>query len=317
MSCETRVHASAPGKAILLGEHAVVYGQPALATPIPSLRARATAWQTRQPLILRALDLDRRFEHRHEHATEPLAELMRLVVEHLKLETPTGHVELESDIPIASGMGSGAAVSAAVARVIARLHGQEIADAALNRIVYAVEGLHHGTPSGIDNTVVVYETPILFRKGVGFQRPQVRAPCHFIVADTGCPASTRESVARLRRRRESSPAETDRLLARIGHIVAQGKDWLESGDMRRFGESMQANQRLLRRLGVSSPELETLIDAAMQGGALGAKLSGGGMGGNMIALVDAAESPAVAAALKAAGAARILPFTLRASERDS
>ena len=316
MSCDRRVCASAPGKIILLGEHAAVYGEPAIAAPVSSVRAFARATQSDGVLAISALDLKRRITIDHADAEEPLAALLRLTADYLRLDDPKGEIQVQSAIPAASGMGSSAAVSAAVARALAKLHGRELADEALNELVYEIERLHHGMPSGIDNTVVVYEEPIMFAKGSGLERLQVGAPFRFIVADTGIAASTREAVAKVRRRFEADREATRDMFNSIGRISEQGKGCLAHGDAAGLGKLMNQNHALLRRLGVSSPELEALVAAAIGAGALGAKLSGGGLGGNMIALVEPESSDAVAEALKDARAARVLPFCLNQEADD-
>ena len=310
MSCETRVRCSAPGKIILLGEHAVVYGEPAIAAPVSGIRATATASESDTALTLSAIDLKRRVSINQQGETDPLVAMLQMVALHLDLPDATGAVELKSDIPVASGMGSSAAVSAAVARAIAQLHRRELPDAALNQLVYAIERLHHGTPSGIDNTVVVYEKPIIYARGAGFDDLSVGESLHFLVADSSMPSSTREAVAKVRRRYDAAPGDTRALIQRIGQLASDGRRALAQGDAAGFGRLMTENHEALRHLLVSSRTLDALVDAAIAAGCHGAKLSGGGMGGNMIALVDEADSHAAMNALSSAGASRVLRFSL-------
>src|SRR5690606_29176624 len=121
-----------------------------------------------------------------------------LVLRALDAAPPSATIRIRSDIPIASGLGSGAAVSTALARALCALLERELDDAALNTLIYEVEKIHHGTPSGIDNTVIVYERPIYFMRGKPIQPVTIGAPFTLLIGDTGKSASTREAVAGVR-----------------------------------------------------------------------------------------------------------------------
>jgi mevalonate kinase len=216
-------------------------------------------------------------------------------------------VSIHSSIPVASGLGSGAAVAAAVARALGLHLGQSLDAGIVSAIAYETERLHHGTPSGIDNTVVSFGEPVYYKMGCPIETFAVKRPFCIAVADTGEPSLTKETVADVRGAWERSPAEYERIFDQIGSLADAARDAIEYGTVHdRLGALMAENQRLLRRLGVSSPELEALILAALDAGAQGAKLSGGGRGGNMIALVDADSVDRVQRALLDAGARRVI-----------
>lgn len=302
------VHASAPGKIILCGEHAVVYGRPAIAIPISQVQATATV-EPATPgagLTLHAPDMGLVLRLDEAPPDQPLAAIVRGTLAHLGVEAPDATITVRSTIPVASGMGSSAAVSTALARALARYLGAPLERAALSALVYEVEKLHHGTPSGVDNTVIAYEQPVYFVRGQPVERLTIRGRFYLLIADTGVPALTRLAVGDVRRAWEANPATYERLFDEIGAIVRAARAALESGDAARLGPLLNANQERLRQIGVSSPELERLIAAALAAGASGAKLCGGGRGGNMIALVSPTTQAAVAEALRAAGATRIL-----------
>ncbi|MCY4147019.1 MAG: mevalonate kinase [Chloroflexi bacterium] len=304
---------SASGKAILLGEHAVVYGRPALAIPLPQLRAVADFRQTRQALTVYAADLSHRpWQWKSDAAAspDPLVRMTALTLAHLGICAPTGEIKIRSAIPIASGLGSGAAVSAALGRGIAALCRATLANDALNVLVYEVEKLHHGRPSGIDNATVVYEQPVCFQRGQPRRAVKPTRRLDFLLADSGVPALTRESVAAVHQLLRKEPARANSLFDRIADGVVAAQARLASGDERRLGELMTANHEHLRELGVSSPLLDALVSAALQAGASGAKLSGGGRGGHIIALVEPATASAVKKALQSAGAIRVLAASL-------
>lgn len=302
-------HASAPGKAILVGEHAVVYGKPAIALPLSGIRANAIYRPTGSPLTLIAEDQARpplKILKGDIESSDPLARMPALTMQYFGLESLLGEIRIRSEIPIASGLGSGAAVSAAIGRAIAQLHGKNLPDEALNRLVFEVEKLHHGTPSGIDNTVVVYESPVYFVKGGSVDFVEIADPLWVMVADSGIASLTRDAVADVRTMARMAPAQTARVFEDIGAIVNETRHCIEHGNNARLGELMTANHRLLHAINVSSPELDFLVDAAIRAGALGAKLSGGGRGGNIIALVNEASAPEVKQSLIEAGAKQVM-----------
>ena len=301
--------ASAPGKAILAGEHAVVYGKPAIALPLSGIRANAAYRPTGSPLTLIAEDMARPplvIDTGDLESSDPLALMAALTMQYFGLESLQGEIRIQSEIPIASGLGSGAAVSAAIGRAIAQLHGTALPNAALNRLVFEVEKQHHGTPSGIDNTVVVYESPVYFEKGGAPAFLEIADPLWVVVADSGIASLTRDAVADVRTLARLAPAQTARVFEDIGAIVNEARQCIEHGNIARLGELMRANHRLLRALDVSAAELDNLVDAAINAGALGAKLSGGGRGGNIIALVDEASAPVVKQGLIEAGATQVM-----------
>lgn len=310
--------ASAPGKIILFGEHAVVYGQPAIAAPLSQVRAWARVSDGEQPgVYIAAPDLQEEHWLEDSDAGDALAATVRLVQSAARLpELPPLRVEVRSDLPIASGLGSGAATAAALVRALARhLRRPDLAeDLRVAELTYEVEKIHHGTPSGIDNTVVALEQPIYFMR----QAPQnliepftMGRPLTLLVADTGLRSSTREVVSDVRRQWQDEPQRFDALFASCGHIARTARRALENGDFAGLGRLMNENQALLQAMTVSSPALERLIAVAQQEGALGAKLSGAGRGGNMIALVHDAQSTKVQQALVEAGAARVMRTTIR------
>ena len=291
---------TAPGKIILLGEHAVVYGMPAIAVPVSTLRACAAITAKNIPLTIRSAD----FAASANALPNPLESMRALTLDYLQIPHPRGEIVIRSDIPIARGLGSGAAVSATLGRAIAVLLGKDIPDDALNRLVFEVEKIHHGTPSGIDNTVVVYEKPVYFVKNQAIETLAIKQQLHILIADSGQASLTREAVAHVRQLYyHRNPAQTRTILENIGLAAEQARVCIRNGDHVRLGELMTENHRQLQRLNVSSPQLDRLVDSALAAGALGAKLSGGGLGGNMIALVKKSRLNAVRDALIKSGAA--------------
>lgn len=304
--------ATAPGKVILFGEHAVVYGQPALAVPVHDLLARASVQDgpAGSGIIIRAEDIGIQISLAEE-AAHALAKTAQLVLNTLGVPEPNVTIRVHSTIPIAAGLGSGAAVSAALARALATHLGQPLEDEALSGLVYEVEKLHHGTPSGIDNTVVCHGKPVYFVRDKALEVFRVRKPFDLLIGDSGIASPTRVAVGAVREGWQREPDTYNRVFTQIGEIVEAARKAIESGVTERLGPLMVENQARLRDLDVSSPELDRLIGAAMEAGAAGAKLSGGGRGGNMIALVTPAQVEHVGAALTRAGATRVMHTVVR------
>jgi len=300
---------SAPAKAILVGEHAVVHGQPAIALPLPQLRAYVDARESALPLKVTSSNAASAPFCRREgevNSTDPLMRAIALTAQHFSARALQGKLVIRSDIPIAGGLGSGAAVSAALARGVAALLGHELATAALNSIVYETEKLHHGTPSGIDNTVIVHERPVYYVKNQPIDFIGINCPFTLVVGDTGVPSLTRAAVTDVRALLEREPKQTQRLFDQIGAITARAKAAIIAGDHRQIGILMTQNHRLLRALDVSSASLDRLVEAALRAGAYGAKLSGGGRGGVMIALAPPDAIVSIEQALMRAGAKRVI-----------
>ena len=299
---------SASAKIILFGEHAVVYGQPAIAIPVSAIRAYAEVEAIDTPFQIVARDLDNQiitFD-----GDNPLSQVVRLTLETLNQPIPDISIAVRSDIPIASGLGSGAAISTAIIRELVHYFGGSLALESINDIVYEVEKIHHGTPSGIDNTVIVYEKPVYFVRDFPIETINNHMPLKIVIADTGKAALTRYSVGDVRKLYENNPQKTKPTIEKIGQLTQEARNAMQMGDTDELGRLMTENHALLRDLTVSSPELDVLVDNALANGALGAKLSGGGRGGNMIALVTDESSKQVIKALKNAGAVRIIETIL-------
>jgi mevalonate kinase len=311
------ITASAPGKIILFGEHAVVYGRPAIAVPVRQVQATVTIESGDSGLTLRALDTDQTIALDQADPDDPLAAIVRLTLDHLKIPLPDLTITIRSTIPIASGLGSGAAVSTAIVRALAywavganlRVRPGAITpdypyldNDTVSNLVYEVEKLHHGTPSGIDNTVIAFNQPVYFVKGQPIQTFTVARSFTVAIGNTGLASPTKIAVGDVRKGWEADRDRYEALFDQIGGIAQEARAVIEQGAVDRLGSLMDRNQELLRQIDVSSPELEKLIAAAKSTGASGAKLVGGGRGGNMIALVDDLNRDQVEMALKNAGA---------------
>ena len=183
-------------------------------------------------------------------------------------------------------------------------------DEGINSFAYEIEKLHHGTPSGIDNTVVTYAKPVYFIKGQPIETFSVGNPFTIVIGDTGVSAPTKESVADVRKLWEADQAKWEGMFDEVGTIAKEARKAIESGKTKVLGKLMNQNHTFLQEMTVSSPELDNLVSAALNAGAAGAKLSGGGRGGNMIALVEKEKAPVISEALLSAGATRTIITTV-------
>jgi mevalonate kinase len=308
-----------------------VYGRPAIALPLAHLRTRAQMTPQERGFHICAPDIHAEFDVAPDN-TRPLAILTRRVFEALDQAIPSAVLTVNSDIPPGSHLGSSASVAVACARAMAAYGGHDLTPAEVSALAFEAEQVYHGSPSGIDNTVVAYEQPVWFvrgemsevrgqmsevrsegieessekKEGAGMRVLDVALPL-LVIGDTGVVTPTRIPVGDVRQGWLADRTRYERLFDQIADVAVQVRDALHAVDWPRLGALLDANQALLQELGVSSPELDALCAAAWKGGALGAKLSGGGRGGNMIALArDPAHAAELRAALQHAGAARVI-----------
>ena len=299
---------SAPAKIILFGEHAVVYNRPALAVPVTQVHVDVEVLDSpRTGIFINAPGIDLYADLNSLPADYPIASVILKLFQRFEISKPPDlEINISSSIPVASGLGSGAAVSVALTRGLSSYLSRSFTDDEVNSLAFEIEKLHHGTPSGIDNTVIAYNKPVYFIKSQPMETFKVGKPFTVVIGDTGISALTKESVGDVRRLWLKDTAVFENYFDEIAQIVLIARRSIEHGKPELLGELMDQNHALLQSLTVSSPELDKLVEAARKAGALGAKLSGGGRGGNMIALAEQDGAEAVANALMSAGAKRTI-----------
>lgn len=304
----------AHGKVVLLGEHTVVYGTPAIAIPAPGLMVSAELHVPSRPVAAAASSVpgstpSETVETRFvcsagtfpagSGAAAATAAALRTWDQH------SGNLEvrIRSDIPPARGLGSSAAAAAAAVRAVADRYGIRVDERSLYRLVQVGEKVAHGHASGVDAAAVTARGPIGFAAGIA--RPLRSAvSAVLVVADSGVAGSTRAAVDAARAVLHNDRANARQMLRRSGRLAEAAEADLRDGDAIALGTRLSEFHGLLRELGVSTSELERLIAAALRAGALGAKLTGGGLGGCLLALTDSHRTETVRRALSAAGAAR-------------
>ena len=213
----------------------------------------------------------------------------------------TGGVDvyLSGDLPVMSGLGCSAASSAAIVRAASNEYDLYLEDERINGMTYEMEKVFAGNPSGIDNTAAVYGGLLRFEKGA-MQPIGVMEPFEIVIADTGIVADTKAMVEGVARRKIDEPGKYRRLFAHAEMFEPLATSNLRRGDLIDFGWDMDDNHKLLQELGVSSPELDLLVGIAKDAGAYGAKMTGGGGGGCIVALTPALQEE-VAEAIEKAG----------------
>ncbi|MDF2554874.1 MAG: hypothetical protein K0R60_769 [Microbacterium sp.] len=304
---------SASAKVILFGEHAVVYGEPAIALPVAALTVRARVEPSRTVSTLDSSLYSGPLDGAPVRLG-PTATAVRAALTALGAADERIALRIESDIPAERGVGSSAAVAAAVIGAVADSRGVTLDAQAHHELVQIAERAAHGTPSGLDSRAVRASGPIWFQAGEATPLP-VAAPLTFVIADTGVRGRTGEAVAAVRAFRESAPERVDGLIAALGGLTVEARDDLAAGDAVALGQRMTRAHLLLDELGAGDPALDRLAEAAHRAGALGAKLTGGGRGGCLLALAqDPAHAVVLEAALRDAGATDVWTTTVEKTE---
>ncbi len=305
----TQAHAS--GKVILFGEHAVVYGQPAIAVPVSQVGVTVTIETIPGGSRVISNLIGRNALLSSIPPSDPFMALIAVFFQATGTDPRHGvQFEIDSTIPVASGLGSGAAVSIALLRALNAHYSTNLGPVAINELAYEIEKIHHGSPSGIDNSVIAFDKPVFFVKGHPIETLNPVLPLDLLIGDTGIYAPTSQSVGDVKLLFHNHPELYQPIIDQVGEIAREARACIENGLPESLGKLMIENHQLLRRLTVSCGELDRLVEAAIQNGAIGAKLSGGGRGGNMIALVTPENAGAVRQALLAAGAKAVYGTTV-------
>lgn len=342
-NCERAGYGETCAKVILFGEHSVVYGYSAIALPLKNLRMRATVTgcdlageetaccetcetatyetgetcetcaeipksaestipQNSDSLItLSCLD----FTGKLSEVPQRFNSVRTAIHAALEFSGRVGdslHVATESDFPPERGLGSSAASAGAVIRAILDYYKIRASEDEIFALTQSAERVAHGRSSGLDATATSASWPVRFSSGE-FSRMEINMRAWLILADSGCKGMTRVTVDALRARMDAKPDAVKNQLDELGAIANQAAEDLALGRAANMGARMTRAHRILADLGVSTPQLDKLVQTACDYGALGAKLTGGGGGGCVIALADTeAAAERVSAALRAAGA---------------
>jgi len=317
------VVASAPAKTILFGEHFVVYGEPAIVLAIDRRAYATVESRNDKRFYLRStnLNLAGYFENETFNIEQGDAREAKLKFEPVKLavekvlekyrDTVGLNIEINSTVPVAAGLGSSAAVIAAVIAAVSTLLNVKMQKEDVFRITFEAEKIVHGTPSGIDPAISTFGGTLLFQMDTGFKPLDVKMDIPLIIGDTGVERSTRVQIEKVRHINEKYPQIMEPIMRSAREIVLRAMEALKENDLETLGELMNINHALLYGVGVSDESLEWLINAAKKAGALGAKLTGAGGGGCMIALAKNEKLGQVLEAIQRAGGR---PFMARKTD---
>ncbi|MDH5622225.1 MAG: hydroxymethylglutaryl-CoA reductase, degradative, partial [Gammaproteobacteria bacterium] len=281
--------ATAAGKIILLGEHAVVYGRHAVAVPIPdAVTASVVRSGHGTTLTVPEWGLSTAIDRARVTGIDATVNLIRA---QLKVAGLDFIIRVNSSLPRGMGLGSSAAIVVAITRAISRCMNLTLSDEELNAIAYACEKLAHGNPSGIDNTVSCYGKPVLFSNGTRLNMTvlELDEVPPLVVAFSHEAGSTLEQVAAVRQRQERNRQAFAALFDQVDALSLAGAEALRAKQYEVLGSLMNICHGLLNAIGVSTPELEYMVAIARDSGAAGAKLTGGGGGGSIVALCPGGE----------------------------
>ena len=290
---------TAAGKVILLGEHAVVYGRHAVALPIAdAVTASVSASDKGSSISIPQWGLKQAVTDTASGA----AEAVQLIFRELAIDNGAYSIDVRSKLPRAMGLGSSAAVAVAIVRALSRFLDLNLDDERVNSIAFACEKLAHGTPSGIDNTIAAIGTPMLFSNAgsMNIDELALQETPPIVIALSSQPGLTFEQVAGVRSRRERSRDHYDAIFDQIDALSLSGAAALQNADYEDLGSLMNICHGLLNAIEVSTPEIESMVNLARSAGAAGAKITGGGGGGSIVALCPGTQND-VANAFAAAG----------------
>jgi len=280
------------GKVILFGEHFVVHGVPGIVSAIDST-TDAEVKKTGKAIAIR----DERKTakgYSEEKRLQQLESIDRMLkAMGIDPQTPLS-IWIGGTLPGFSGLGASAASSVAIARAIAEELGMNVPNKRINEVAYEAEKAYAGNPSGIDNTAATFGGLMWFQKSLTgeantIERISIQKPVEIILGSTGKVANTKTMVEGVAERKRQNPQRYDPLFKQAEALAYAGKKALEAYDLKKLGELMNENHRLLQEIEVSSRELDLLVDIARKQGAYGAKLTGGGGGGCMTALTPTTE----------------------------
>jgi mevalonate kinase len=274
------------GKAILFNEHFVVYGLPAIVTAIGKYTVAKVEPVDKSGWKI--TDNRKTTPNYKEEKTTQQKDSISRILKKMEIDLSKKGIEiiLEGNLYCASGIGASAASCVAIARALSDHYDLNLSNEEINDIAYEGEKAYHGSPSGIDNTASTYGGLIWFEKGENnvMDRITLQAPVEIVMGNTGKVADTNKVVAGVRERKDQNPQKYAEIFDRAENIAYLAKDALQDEDYRELGKLMNENHKLLQQIEVSSRELDFLVKLSRDQGALGAKLTGGGLGGSMIAL---------------------------------
>ncbi|TDJ46228.1 MAG: hydroxymethylglutaryl-CoA reductase, degradative [Gammaproteobacteria bacterium] len=290
------------GKVVIMGEHAVVYGRHAIAAPLPmTIKAQVEDCDEGIHLLIPRWGIEFQLAS-NPNERRSFERPAGVMLDELGLSGRAMRIEVFPEVPRSMGLGGSAAMAVAIVRALDKHYRLGLADEEVNRLAFEAEKLAHGNPSGIDNTLACYAKPLVFRAGNPplVETLNIKTPIPMVVGMTGHEGLTAKTVGRVNAAWQQDRKLYERIFDQIDTLVLRGVQAIQDEDLVTLGQLMNICHGMLNALQVSTPELEQLVDIARANGALGAKLTGGGGGGSIIALCDG-DTDAVVNAIRAAG----------------
>ena len=258
-------------KIILMGEHSVVYGYPAIAIPLKNIQIECIVERSRVP-----------FFHNEK---DTLSTAVHTALKYLSKKNENIKYKVISDIPPKRGMGSSAAVSIAAIRGVLDYFNRKVDSITLEKLVNEAEIIAHNTPSGLDAKTCLSDSAIKFIKNKGFKNIDMNLGAYLLIADTGIHGHTRDAIMNIKNMRNKALP----MLEKLGKLTEETEKFIEKKDVVNIGKNMIFAHEELKMLGVSIEKSDILVKTAIDEGAYGAKMSGGGLGGCIIALMESRE----------------------------
>lgn len=274
------------GKIILLGEHSVVYGRHAIALPAPvNIRTKVQDTEDEILLMIPSWGVEYRLD-KNPKKRQSFEKPAGLILDQMGLSKKGMKIEVFSDIPRGMGLGGSAAIAVSIIKALNNHFKLALNQDEINQMALESEKIAHGNPSGIDNTMATYGHPLIFRNGDNplIEPLNINETFSILVGFSSTEGLTAKTVGIVRDLWKKNPGVYEKIFDEIDSLALQSIQAIQNNDFELLGQLMNINHGLLNTLQVSTPELERLIMIARESGALGAKLTGGGGGGAVIAL---------------------------------
>jgi mevalonate kinase len=298
----------APGKSILFGEHAVVYGYPAIAISL-NRGSRCRISETKKnKLVIKFENYNQTFRAKNieelgkvlPYKYKQLLKAFKIVIKRYNIQLKNLEISLSSTLFPGAGLGSSASIAASLIKALSCFYELGLRKGEINSLAYELEKIVHGTPSGIDNTICTHGNAIYFKDGK-FDFIEIPPKVMFLITYTNIEHDTKEAINRIKKLRDTNPKQTQNYLKEIGHITNKARVALNNKNFPMIGKLMNLNQHYLSKLQISNEVIDNIRDISLKNGAFGSKLTGAGLGGCVITLGDEASLITIASVLKKEG----------------